>query len=758
MKRKMAAFMTVTALGLGTVLYGPANSEAAVAGMVVTRDSKAVMMEPVPEPGIVQPDTGQNVRFSGDEAVRIIQRAFPYLSEVAEPRVYFEVDYRGHSVWRIYADVRTAPYRSGPSGYHATVRADTGEILSMNWHQPTGVEKSKGIISREEARRTAENLARQLQPEKFSQMKPSDQATPYYRPDTLNIAYSFAWDRMHDGVAVEGDTMRIAVDAFTGKVTSYHFSWKDELQLPPAQNTIDPGKLPEKAVAETGMVLTYRLFGDRYGVGAAEPRLVYQLNNRYAAMVDVRTGEFIDLQGRSAAPGQLALYPDVSHIRGIANPPAPAGEPLSPATLRDAAEKIFALMGLSGQIERSGSGSSGGPYGRQEYWCYSIHSEETGQTLGQVDIDIYTGQVVSFHKPGAYDYYRGPAQAVAPDAARQRAREEALATAWETVQKVHPEYAGNVVVGAGAPQWYRPGRHDFHFVRVVNGVVFPMNGIRVSVSDDGDVLNYRADWYRLKFPEVGAAISPEEAAQVWRENAAYRLSYFVPYTVDGRPGTGEAKLVYRLDAVGSIDALTGEVLDQFGRPVINETENGYEFSDSWAAQPLQLLADSGLLPPPAEFRPRASVARRDAARIIAAAAMRYYYYEEETGAQPSFEDVTAEDRDYRIIEAVVNLGVVEKGGAFHPDRPITRKELAAWLVNAVGYGEVSKISSQISTPFNDVHALPLRDRNYIGLAYGLGFMTGDGSGAFRPADEVTWEELAAAVMKALPQIRANTRW
>jgi hypothetical protein len=138
--------------------------------------------------------------------------------------------------------------------------------------------------------------------------------------------------------------------------------------------------------------------------------------------------------------------------------------------------------------------------------------------------------------------------------------------------------------------------------------------------------------------------------------------------------------------------------------------------------------------------------------------MRYYYYEEETGAQPSFEDVTAEDRDYRIIEAVVNLGVVEKGGAFHPDRPITRKELAAWLVNAVGYGEVSKISSQISTPFNDVHALPLRDRNYIGLAYGLGFMTGDGSGAFRPADEVTWEELAAAVMKALPQIRANTRW
>jgi len=44
------------------------------------------------------------------------------------------------------------------------------------------------------------------------------------------------------------------------------------------------------------------------------------------------------------------------------------------------------------------------------------------------------------------------------------------------------------------------------------------------------------------------------------------------------------------------------------------------------------------------------------------------------------------------------------------------------------------------------------EQNYIALAYGLGFMQGDGSVMFRPGDNVTWEEFAEVLFKALPRI------
>lgn len=60
--------------------------------------------------------------------------------------------------------------------------------------------------------------------------------------------------------------------------------------------------------------------------------------------------------------------------------------------------------------------------------------------------------------------------------------------------------------------------------------------------------------------------------------------------------------------------------------------------------------------------------------------------------------------------------------------------------------------------FTDLETLSVREQNYIGLAYGLGFLRGDGIGKFRPDDPVTWEELAAAVIRALPLLEGGRGW
>ena len=104
------------------------------------------------------------------------------------------------------------------------------------------------------------------------------------------------------------------------------------------------------------------------------------------------------------------------------------------------------------------------------------------------------------------------------------------------------------------------------------------------------------------------------------------------------------------------------------------------------------------------------------------------------------------------------LGILPKEGSFAPDKPLDRKTLAAWLVNAARYGEVAGIPNRITSPFTDLETLSVREQNYIGLAYGLGLMRGDGIGKFRPDDPVTWEELAAAVIRALPLLEGGRGW
>lgn len=753
MKKKTAALVTAAVLGAASFAALPRSAAAmpvAAEASLAAYGTGTGLVTAVPADTSSLPGEEPNgqPQVSGPEALAVLRAAFPYLPDLGETRVELDEDYySGRMVWHINAR-EVAPYRPGPSlGYWAAVDAVTGDVLNMHCRQAGAADpqEHRGIISREEARRTVEALARKLQPDKLTQMRYRNVPVYHTPGDSLNIAHRFHWERVHDGISVSYDGLNIAVDALTGQVTNYDFTWRPDLKLPPAQAVVDAGALPARVIETAGMVLSYYVSPDRYTAAVPEPKLAYQLNSRYAHMLDAGTGKAIDYQGRPVADSEKR-YPDTSGIQGVANPPAPSGKPVSPAEARKAAEDFFRLIGVEGAVERGGSGSSSGPLGRQEYWYYGVQG-----AAGQVGIDISTGKVVQYHHYDRYGYQPDPADPPVT-------REEALRKAWELVKMINPEYAGNVVAEEGAPEWVRAeGTHEFRFARVVNGVVFPLNGIEVSLSAAGEVVGYRCDWNRLPFPAVEDVITPEEAAQKWLDHAVYKPAWFFPSTPDHRGYIDEATLVYMLDGrVEAIDAVTGEVLS-WGRPLEGDAADGYDFTGSWAAQPLQLLADSGLLPPPDEFDRTSPVTRRDAIRVLMAATDRYHgSYDGVT--EPLFQDVQAADPDFGVLEAAVALGVIDKGGAFDPDRPVDRQTLATWLVNAVGYQDVTRITNRIETPFQDLADLCGREQNYVGLAYGLGFMRGDGSARFRPGGEVTWEELSAAVLKALPQIRSRMAW
>ena len=115
----------------------------------------------------------------------------------------------------------------------------------------------------------------------------------------------------------------------------------------------------------------------------------------------------------------------------------------------------------------------------------------------------------------------------------------------------------------------------------------------------------------------------------------------------------------------------------------------------------------------------------------------------DAGGADAFTDISGSWARSAINTAVAN-GVVDPGGTFSPDRPITRREMAVMLVRALGYRTMAAgEASELSLPFTDVSA----DRGYIAIAYDIGMTNGVSATAYGPEATAKREEAAAMMVR-----------
>lgn len=110
---------------------------------------------------------------------------------------------------------------------------------------------------------------------------------------------------------------------------------------------------------------------------------------------------------------------------------------------------------------------------------------------------------------------------------------------------------------------YQPFMYNFHWVRIVNGIQFPDNGVNVGVSGDGKIFNYNLNWTPdLVFPDSAKVVSPEQARQAFTDAPMVKLQYYLtPIMNPQDPAPQRVLLVYSLNNEylgGAIDALTGQ--------------------------------------------------------------------------------------------------------------------------------------------------------------------------------------------------------
>ncbi|MDR1711213.1 MAG: S-layer homology domain-containing protein [Propionibacteriaceae bacterium] len=105
-----------------------------------------------------------------------------------------------------------------------------------------------------------------------------------------------------------------------------------------------------------------------------------------------------------------------------------------------------------------------------------------------------------------------------------------------------------------------------------------------------------------------------------------------------------------------------------------------------------------------------------------------------------FTDVPKTQRFYTSVNALADLGVVSTSGEyFHPDREVTRGEVAAYLYRLAGAPGFARPAAATFSDVAKTHTFSTE----IEWAYSVGITKGKGTGTYKPDDAVTRAEVAA---------------
>lgn len=123
--------------------------------------------------------------------------------------------------------------------------------------------------------------------------------------------------------------------------------------------------------------------------------------------------------------------------------------------------------------------------------------------------------------------------------------------------------------------------------------------------------------------------------------------------------------------------------------------------------------------------------------------------------QPSFADVPSSHAWYSVAETALAHDVVDGGGMFRPDAPITRSEMSEMLVRALGLKGAAAIQEKTAAlPFTDVGA----GKGYIAVAHQIGMTAGVSAAAFAPAATATRAQAAAMLVRIYEKLLQPTEY
>ncbi|MED1783957.1 peptidase [Brevibacillus fortis] len=198
---------------------------------------------------------------------------------------------------------------------------------------------------------------------------------------------------------------------------------------------------------------------------------------------------------------------------------------------------------------------------KEEYDAYSSVS---------LELDAHTGRLLfmDIQNPAwaSTDY---PEEKLARDKASTFI-EDLFGTEAKQLRDEQKLSRGKAGSGDGKGNKLEWARSTVKYHSLINDIPLSNNSISVSVDHAGHIIRYEAYDFigpsKVNWPDPKKAITLEEASKIYKDKIKIDLVYIskqpISYAQNGKPAEKKPMLIYQLNTIGWIDALTGKVIGE----------------------------------------------------------------------------------------------------------------------------------------------------------------------------------------------------
>ncbi len=268
---------------------------------------------------VLTPEEDKNVEdtsklISKEKAIEAVQQYFKIDSKYNSPAANLSEGYPKGSdpIW--YFNWNYKNNDSTEYGYKsAAVDAATGELKSFSQSgselDPGKDEKAK--YTKEQMKTIAETFLKKIQPERFALTISRDEDNGNVEVQPTPVNYGFNYIKKVDGISYPFDTLNIMVEPYTGQIISYNVGWYEPI-LPKADGIISLDEAYKNFFEKQNFSLRYVKYTDytKDSMAKSEIKLVYVMDN-LASMIDAKTGELLDYNGKPIKPDSKTDFTDI---------------------------------------------------------------------------------------------------------------------------------------------------------------------------------------------------------------------------------------------------------------------------------------------------------------------------------------------------------------------------------------------------------------------------------------------------------------
>ena len=238
--------------------------------------------------------------YSQEEALEIATEKIPALSSFSMKTVSLNRDFQDETklFWSFQLQNETS------LSAHVTLDAKTGQLISFSL--PTDDEKNQNLTE-EEAIKIAEAFLQKEASDVFSKTqytKDTYRYVPYRENEEHPRYYWLTFERMENGIPVQGNQLSVRVDGNSRSVGAYDRTWTENLSFPDISTCLSKEEIMEHMDDKMEFTLTYLPTKEGY-------RKAYTFLNQNQSNFNPFNGKILNYDGTDAVDHFIPNYSDI---------------------------------------------------------------------------------------------------------------------------------------------------------------------------------------------------------------------------------------------------------------------------------------------------------------------------------------------------------------------------------------------------------------------------------------------------------------